>query len=355
METENIEVNPAMVTLARESRGHTQTQAAKSLGINQGRLSKIEAGIGAPVSAELLEKMAREFHYPKTFFGLKRHLLGADISEIFHRKRQATAAKTLHQIYAEINVAIINVSPLLNSVEVEIDGAIPRHETDDCPPEKIAQMMRAYWKIAPGPIESMVGVIENAGGIVLPMDFRTPRIDALSRSLPNLPRFFFINSTKPGDRQRFTLAHELGHVIMHQWPQENIEDQADQFAAEFLMPKSEIKYQLAGIDLEKLVALKSYWKVSMGALLRRARDLGKITPSAYQNLWIRMSKQGFKTREPLEIPPEKPTLLNEIIELHKTELGYDSAELAQLMMLCEDEAEERYFRTAAGSKLRRIK
>lgn len=355
MGTENIEVNPAMVTLARESRGLTQTQAAKNLGINQGRLSKIEAGIGAPVSTDLLEKMATEFQYPVAFFTLKRHILGADISEIFHRKRQAVSAKTQHQIYAEINIAIINISPLLKSVEIEVDAAIPRYDPDEYSPEQIAQMLRAYWKLTPGPIESMVEVIEKAGGFVVPKNFGTPRIDALSRSLPNLPRFFFINENMPGDRQRFTLAHELGHVVMHQLPDKDIEQEADRFAAEFLMPKSEIKSEFSRVDLEKLAAMKSYWKVSMGALLVRARDLGKMSPSAYQNLWIKMSKMGYKKHEPVDIQPEKPVLLNEIIDTHRTHLGYSSAELAKLMMLYEDEADIRYFHAEDGPKLRIIK
>ena len=175
-------------------------------------------------------------------------------------------------------------------------------------------------------------------------DFGTPHVDAVSRYVPGLPRFFFINENLPGDRQRLTLAHELGHVIMHQVPHKDMEQQAYQFAAEFLMPKDDIKSQFTRVDIPKLAAMKPYWKVSMAALLMRARDLGKVTKTSERKLWAQMSKAGYRTREPadLDIPREHPRLLNEVIELHRKELRYNSQELSKLIVLCEDEAQNRY-------------
>lgn len=353
---DEINVNPAMVTLARESRGITQTEAAKNLGISQGHLSKIEMGYLLPVPEGLLDRMAEEFHYPQTFFALDAPIVGADFSEMFHRKRQAIGARKLRQIHAAINVMIINITPLLKSVE--INDAIPIYDPDENTPEEIARMVRAYWRLPAGPIESMVGAIENAGGIVIPYSFGTRHIDALSRRpLGGLPRFFFIDKNIPGDRQRFTLAHELGHVIMHGLAHNDMEKEANQFASEFLMPESEIKTQFTRVDVHKLASLKPYWKVSMAALLYRASSLGRISPRMNRELNMQLSKAGYKTNEPIYIPPEEPTLLNEIIEIHRNELGYDPHELSDLMKLYEDEAQQKYAITKPDGKqgLRRVK
>ena len=342
MARDKVDVRPDMVTLARESRGLTQTKAAEMLGISQSLLSKIEAGLLLPIPDNLVRKMAQCFHYPKQFFAEKHQVLGPATSEFFHRKRQATSVRKLRQIYAELNVIIFNVSRLLKSVE--IDDTIPSYDPDEYQPAEIAQMIRSLWQLPSGPVDSVVNAIEDAGGIVITLDFGTPHVDALSRHMPGLPRMFFINDNSPGDRQRMTLAHELGHVIMHHLPHKDMEQQAYQFAAEFLMPKDSIKSQFTSIDIPRLAEMKPYWKVSMAALLMRAKGLGKITPSMERRLWMKMSKAGYKTKEPadLDIPREQPRLLDEIIATHCGDLGYNLQDMSRLMVLYEDETQKRY-------------
>ena len=105
----------------------------------------------------------------------------------------------------------------------------------------------------------------------------------------------------PGDRQRFTLAHELGHLVMHDVPTEEMEDEADKFASEFLMPEAQIQGQLHALSMRKLWELKSRWKVSMAALVKRAETLGCITASQTRYLWIQLSKSGYRLEEPAEL------------------------------------------------------
>ncbi len=352
-------VNPDMVTLARESRGLTQRDAAGLLGISQARLSKIEHGL-VPVPSQLVSTMAESFHYPKSFFMLKDRLWGPGTSEFFHRKRQAASARTLSQLHAQINVAIINISKLLKAVEIERDD-IPRIDPDEgFTPAEIALRVRAQWRLPAGPVNSVVGAIEEAGGIVIMRDFGIPLIDATSRYIPGLPRLFFVDSAMPGDRQRLTLAHELGHCIMHQLPHEEMERQAYQFAAEFLMPEKDIKPQFGPVDIPKLASMKPFWKVSMAALLMRARDLGKVSPRMERYLWTQMSKAGYRTKEPpdLDVPREQPKLLSEIIKVHREDLGYSVEEFSKLLSLCDDEVQQQYgivrTRDEVRSRLRRV-
>jgi len=347
---ERRRVNPEMVTLARESRGLTQGEAAKRIGISQGRLSKIEAGL-APAPDDVLSRIADVFHYPLGFFSLRDTLLGPGTGEFFHRKRQATPARTLRQLHATLNVRMINIGKLLQAVEIERDD-IPRLDPDDLSPSEIARAVRAQWQLPMGPITDLVRVVENAGVIVVSSDFGTPRVDAVSRYIPGRPHVFFMDSTVPGDRQRLTLAHELGHVVMHQSLHRDMETQAYEFAAELLMPAKEIRSQFDRVDIPKLAAMKPYWKVSMAALLKRASDVGKVSPRMERYLWSQMGKAGYRTREPAEIdvPHEEPRLLQEIIDVHRSELGYGLEDLSELMGLVEDEAQATYAITPTKSE-----
>lgn len=337
-----LDINSSMVALARETRGFTQSTAASLLGISQAYLSKIEAGLAAPLDGAFINEMARVYHYPTSFFSTKYDPVGADTSEFFHRKRQATSRRALRQIYAQLNITIVNVRQLLKTAEIK--DSIPQYDPEKYEPAEIARIIRSYWSMPPGPVDRVVDAIENAGGIVLLCDFGNPHVDALSRSVPGLPRLFFVNRDMPGDRQRLTLAHELGHVIMHKLPNQDMEHQAYEFAAEFLMPESEIKSQFSRVDIPKLAAMKPYWKVSMAALLKRAQELGKISERMARERWMQMSAAGYRKREPagLDIEIEQPRLFREIIQFHQEKTGMGLKDLSELMLLCEDEVKERY-------------
>ena len=184
---------------------------------------------------------------------------------------------------------------------------------------------------SPGPINNLTVAIENAGGIIIPCSFGTRKIDAMSQWAVDLPPLIFLNKEVPGDRLRFSLAHEIGHIIMHQVPTNDIEREADKFAAEFLMPKAEIAPYLTNLSIPKLANLKPYWKVSMAALLMRAGDLKKITDRQKQYLWTEMGKRGYRVKEPIDIPMEKPKTINDIVDAHLGGLGYSVAELSSLV------------------------
>jgi Zn-dependent peptidase ImmA (M78 family) len=126
---------------------------------------------------------------------------------------------------------------------------------------------------------------------------------------------------RSGDRLRYTIAHEIGHLVMHQARQGTrleLESQANQFAAEFLMPEAAIRSELVQpVTLTSLSKLKLRWGVSIQALIKRAHDLTIITPRQYRYLNEHVSILGWKTEEPkeLEIPLERPRALKQIAEL----------------------------------------
>lgn len=349
-------VRADLIVLARESRALTQGQLATTLGLSQGHLSKIEAGL-LPVADALLERIADALGYPAPFFLLTEPIYGPGASEFFHRKRQSMSARLLTRVHAQVNIRRIHVARLLQAVEIDPDR-IPELDPDDFggSVEDVARAVRAAWMVPRGPIANLTSLIEASGGIVVPTQFGTPLLDAVGRSIPGMPPLFFTNQDAPADRARLTLAHELGHMVMHRVPNPDMEAQAFRFAAEFLMPERDVRSELTGLHLDKLVGLKLVWRVSMQALLKRATDLGTIDARRARYLWMQMGKAGFRLREPPEadIAPDEPTVLAEIIRVHAEELGYSETELAALLALRADEMASIYGTGAPRLPRRRL-
>ena len=332
-----------MLVLARESRGMTQKDLADATGISQGNISKYESGL-IYIKEEHISNLMNVLGYSGTFFELPDRRYGFGVSCTYHRRRASMPIQELKSILARVNVLRIHIGRLLNGAEIECATGFRRIDCDDHngDVEKIARMVRSEWMIPDGPIHNMVSVIERAGGIVFRCSFGTKKIDAISQWVGDFPPLFFVNSETPSDRSRFTLAHELGHVIMHSVTTESPEQEADRFAAEFLMPKSSVIGDLQHITFDDLVKLKIHWKVSMQAIIMRAKNLETITPWQYRALFERISRLGYRTREPIDLPIEQPTVLQDLINLHITEFGYSIDDLAKLLYISVAELGELY-------------
>jgi Zn-dependent peptidase ImmA (M78 family) len=226
-------------------------------------------------------------------------------------------------------------------------------------PEEIARKFRALLHLPLGPINNLTAAVEDVGVVIATHKFGSTRTDAVSEWIPAHPPIVLMNvdDSIGGDRYRWTLAHELGHLIMHAFPSEKMEEEANRFASEFLMPGFEIKHQLRNVRLPNLALLKRIWKVSMGALLERAKQLKTISPTQYRYMRVNFGKLHYNTREPaeLDIPIEKPTLLYELVNAHVKELQFDLGDLAQLLNLFPEECANLYAPEFSNQGLRLIR
>jgi Zn-dependent peptidase ImmA (M78 family)/transcriptional regulator with XRE-family HTH domain len=322
-----------MLVLAREARGLTQRELASRLEMDAARLSRIECGL-REFPDEYIAPLTRALEFPEEFFSQNESRQGMAPSEIYHRKRAALGARDLARIHARIDLYRIAISRLLRNVETETVKAFPRLDLEEHDsPDEVARLVRAAWGTPAGPIPQLIPLIENAGGFVIFMDFGTRLVDAVSRWLPGLPPMIFVNHGLPPDRKRFTIAHELGHLIMHSLPRPEMEDEANQFASEFLTPSEAIRNDLRDIDLPRLAILKSIWKVSMAALLKRAHQLGTVSDRYYRYMWTRMAP--YRMREPIEtdFPEEQPVLLGQLVGMYRSEMGFSTAEVGRFTRL----------------------
>ena len=335
--------NRDMLQLARGARGLTQGEVARASGVTQALISRIENGLDVP-SEEVLSFLSSALRFPRAFFFEESRALG--LPQYHYRKRARLGARILQKIEADTNIRRMHVQKLCRSFEIGHRVSTPVIDLDSAQltPQQAAQQLRGYWTIPRGPIDDLTAIVESAGIVIIPMDFGTHLLDALSFRIPGVQPLIFMNCHVPGDRYRFTLAHELAHLILHNLPMsdDKMEEDADKFAAEFLMPALEIRPYLKSPSLGTLGRVKSLWKVSIKSLIFNAYHLKLITPSQYRGLNVNYSKAGYSRGEPFPIELEKPSLLPEMISCHLNNLTYSLDEMARLLLLEVDEFQELY-------------
>ena len=325
--------NQDLLRIARQARGGSQTALSTQSGVSQANLSKLENGLIGPTD-EVLKSVSEALGFPVDFFFQNDRVIGLPMS-VQYRKRASVGQKAIERIEAELNIRILHIRRLLDAAELEPELSLPRLDVDEFggDPERIADLIRRTWLVPSGPIRELVAWVERAGGIVIHCDFAALKVDGFTVQIPDMPPCIFLNRSMPADRQRFSLAHELGHVVMHQVPSPEMEREANEFASALLMPARDIRPHLSGrrLTVQALAGLKPVWRVSMASLLFRARGIGAITDNQSQYLWRQMSSMGYRKMEPpeLNIAVEVPTVLSEILRLHFEELGYGVSDLAK--------------------------
>ena len=336
-----------MLRLARHHKGLQQNEAAPLLGTNQPTLSRVENDL-VEARPDLLIRAERLYDVPESFFFLTDPVLGPPVSvHAMWRRKASVTTKEMDSTVAELNIRVIHLRRLLEGVEVIHANNVPRLDIDDYEsPERVATVLRAHWKIPAGPIDNLTSIAERAGILVAHSRLGQASISGVTFSAPGLPPLIVLNSAMPADRMRFTLCHEIGHLVMHRFPSPTMEKEANEFAAAFLIPAGDIRQSFLGrrIDLPLLAALKPEWKVAIQALLMRSTSLGYLTANQSRYLWQQISANRMRLREPpeLDFPHEQPSIIPSMLQIHESGLGYSMADLAKILHAHEADIREMY-------------
>ncbi|PZF28211.1 hypothetical protein DEJ35_12700 [Curtobacterium sp. MCPF17_051] len=309
---DNAEVQGDTVSMLRAARGLSQAALAAAAGIPQSRLSRIEQGLEV-VPASAVSGLAVALDVRPETLGVRAEEFTS--ARVFHRKRASLPVKVDRQVRADAAVRRFQVRRALGealpAVRIAHD---PLPDDGTYSPVDRATELRRRLGLGVEPIPSMTAVLESAGVIVLPVNLDSVKLDAIGGWPEQGAPIILVSTHAPGDRQRFTLAHELGHAVLHDGAGDNQEAEADQFASAFLLPSAMARTELQNPTLSTLVALKARWGMSIAALGRRARDLGLMTDREYRDFNIQLSTTGMHRKEPVEIPTEHPTLIRDTLE-----------------------------------------
>lgn len=304
----------ALVEALRLARGLTQKDLADMTGIPQPTLSKVESG--ADPGDERWVALSNILGVPRTAFEVIDDVL--EPVEIFHRKQRTTPQGAVTKVGAEIALVRRRVRDLFGDTA----SSLKHYDLDDgfVTPQDIAQYVRRDLTLGAGPIPNLVAVLENAGATVVRWPLESVQMDAAAAwPRGNAPVILIGEHVSP-ERQRFTMAHELGHAVMHvgghiDEAQTSHEREADAFAGELLIPRVALVQEWPrNPTQELLIELKRRWGVSLAALIRRALDTGLITEDQYRAWNITLSTTGMHRWEPSPLPREEPMALGRAIE-----------------------------------------
>jgi len=308
-------INGERVKQAREIRGLTQAELARLVGVNQSNIARVESGTLA-ASETLASTIALHTDFPRLFFEQDSGPEFPLGSLLFRKKsRLKSGERSLVRQVARLAFELYEkVSKNFQPYET----TIPRLSES---PELAAMITRSALGYSPDmPISDLVRRLERNGVTALAVPCPIKDHDAFSLWTDGDPRrpTVVLTAGKSGDRMRFSLAHELGHLVLHQavmGSRSEVESEADIFASEFLMPAETIRRELkAPLTLTRLVELKQVWMVSVQALVMRARALDLISERQKKYLYQQISQRGWRTEEPARIESERPRLLRKMIE-----------------------------------------
>lgn len=318
--------NGGRLTMARQLSGLKKSHLASMVGMSPASVTSWENGSKQP-NRQTVAKLAFALKVEPHFF---RGGTPVSTDKPHFRSLRSTPqiardkAEAYGQFVAEIASMLENTVefPAVSLPEIPVDPDAPAMT-----PEDAARATRKFFGLDPGPVKHVIRLAEQAGVIVVFSEPSISAIDAYSMHTANRPIIILNPAKDDYYRQRFDVAHELGHLIMHHDVDPGskaAEDQANQFAAEFLMPAHEIAAFLpsstAGKGWVQLMELKEHWGGSIVALLYRARKLGVMSDVTYRNAMMRMSQNGWRRAEPgqtttLEMPsslPQARELLNSV-------------------------------------------
>lgn len=322
--------NGDRVKFARIYNGLTVDELAGKLNISAQAESQYEMGKITPQFDKLIA-LSQVLNFPIDFF-LQEDNISLDTGSSYFRSLMKTPKKYRSEQKAKIQL-LAKLYSILNEYVEFPSLSIPNDIEFYDSPTEAALYLREFWKLGEKPIPNLLQLLESKGIIVSSFHTSTTDIDAFSQyfNIDGKSVYFiaYSNNKESAARINFDLAHELGHIILHNW-NEDTEDisrevfkekekQANEFAAAFLLPEKAFRNDIHSFatELSNYVELKKKWRVSISAMIHRACELGVISMNQYQYLIRIMSKKGFREQEPLdsilEIP--YPHMLKEAVEL----------------------------------------
>lgn len=316
---------------ARQYRGLTVEELSQRIDVSKQAISQYETGKIENVSFDKVFALSSALGFPYQYFIQESR---------FDIKTGATYFRSLMKTNKKYRVAqtvkmehLALVYSFLNEYVSFPPLNLPECANKDFSPTDAAKALREYWGLGDKPIDNILRLSEENGIIVTTFPTDTDDIDAFSQYIEMGDGEVYLialsKNKSSAARMRFDIAHELGHILLHEWSEDEEvlsreefkekEKEANEFASAFLLPAESFAKDVAQDpqNLNYYVQLKRKWKVSVAAMLYRSCYLGLITQSQYQYMMRVMQNRGWRKSEPLDniLLPETPALFADAVDV----------------------------------------
>jgi Zn-dependent peptidase ImmA (M78 family)/DNA-binding XRE family transcriptional regulator len=327
---------------ARKATGLSLRDLGAQVGLTHAAIKKYEDEQATPSSTTLL-KLANALNVRAEYFFRQATVV---IDRIEYRKRSTLPKKRLtaieHEVVDQIErrIELENLFPSPTVTPFAPVRGLPERIRDLAQIEEAAEAVRNAWMLGFDPILDLVDVLETHGIRVFEIDAHADlKFDGLAAFVNQMP-IIVVGSNWPGDRQRFTLAHELGHLMLGDRLADGIKEEVacNRFAGAFLIPRQSVTQELGAhrryIELKELALLKEEFGLSMAGILYRARDL-EIVSSAWCESQMKLFrfKRWHVTEPGKPYPPEKAHVFEQLIFHALGEEYIGESKAAELMKM----------------------
>lgn len=304
---------------ARLAADLTQEQLADKVGMTKQVISKYENGKSEP-NASVIMKLAQALSQEPGYF-LRQPQTTVDW--LGYRSRANLGVKAREGIQYRAETYVEQYISLAEKLAMEHIETLPKNQAvrtvDEA--ERLAASVRQAWSLDHVPIDDITRLVEMKGGIVFGEQSEADaRFDGLSGWISGKRPVVVLNLSMPTDRRRFSLAHELAHLLMDKASGEHkdVEKFANRFAGAFIVSKEaahqELGFRRNVLSLNELMILKRKYGLSIAGWVYRARDLDIISAATATRLWQELGELGWRRQEPVELEAEEvPTRLRQMV------------------------------------------
>lgn len=308
---------PERLKRARKAAGLSLRALGERIGVSQTTIKKYEDGINTPNSSQLI-KLAKALGVRAEYF-FRPFTVKLDAT-IEYRKRPTASSKLLERIRADVEEQAERWKDLANLYHhfpiqpFTVPEGLSQSITSLNEVEKVAELVREKWKLGEDPLNDLVDVLETQGILIIFTDIDAQtQFDGLAASIDSQP-VIVVAQGWSGDRQRFTLAHELGHLLLHDRLEGvDTEKACNRFAGAFLLPMNVLKQQVGlqrqMIEWQELYLLKHEFGISMSCCLFRLKESEIITKPLYESLQKIYHANNWDKKEPGDTYPAEATIL----------------------------------------------
>ena len=273
--------NGERLKIARLWRDISANEMADKIGVKRQTISMYENGKLKNPDIGTIQKISECLNFPFKFF-VEDFNVELEKTTTYFRSLLTTSKKYIEEQESKVTFISIVYEFLKEYLDFEpLDlPQIPQ----GCTPEEAATLLRKHWKLGNKPIDNLIYLVESHGLVVTDFETNTGDVDAYSHKISssNTETYLigFSKNKNAAARIHFDLAHELGHILLHDWNEglsevkeefKELENQANDFAAAFLMPENEFRADIGNYanKLPNYVELKKRWKVSIAAMIIR--------------------------------------------------------------------------------------
>ena len=304
---------------ARAAAGLSMAELGERVGVSANMIKKYEHDESMP-GFEVFWNLSQELRVPR---GTLMRPVELELGDVEYRKRATAPKRVTRRIEADVleqaerwkllaDLWPALPAPIFRGRKSGVRG-LPRMIDGLDQVEQAAERVRAYWELGSGPIPDLTALLESRGILVIvtAVDVEE-KFDGLQANAGGQP-LIVIAANWPGDRQRFTLAHELGHLLLRGRTRSRALDEekaCNRFAGAFLLPAAAVKERLGErrekLTQAELLRLKQEYGLSMAGCVYRAADLGIIDAAHCRELFRMFSARGWRRKEPgPAYPPER--------------------------------------------------